>query len=343
MNSKAKKSDMTKVNMPIMQKVLNYKQFGLVFGLVILLVLAAIITPAMFTPASLISMLRNNSIYAILSIGTMFVILTGGIDLSIASTLSMTGVITSLLMSSHKTIPAFVWVIAAIFIGSICGLINGILVGKLKMIPMIATLGTMYIYRGLAFLISNGTWLFPHKFTKQYISYAQGTFLGIFNITWIMIIIFVLTGVFLAFTRPGRRIYAIGTNSGSSIIAGINVSNVKMLAYTLCGALAGLAGMLYTANHSICYYGMAEGFEMQAIAICILGGVSIVGGKGRIDGVFISVILMSVISYFISLLPGLSVWQDAIQGSIIIVAVAINVLTGRLSFKRALKERGALI
>ena len=115
------------------------------------------------------------------------------------------------------------------------------------------------------------------------------------------------------------------------------------MAFTICGALAGLSGMLYTANYSICYYGMGEGYEMQAIAICILGGVSITGGRGKIDGVIIGFLMMSVITYFISLLPGLSVWQDAIQGAIIIIAVGINLFTLRSSEKRVLKERGALI
>jgi len=115
------------------------------------------------------------------------------------------------------------------------------------------------------------------------------------------------------------------------------------MAFTICGILSGLAGMLYTANYAIGNYGMGDGYEMQAIAICILGGVSINGGKGKIDGVIIGVLMMSVIAYFISLLPGLSVWQNAIRGAIIIVAVAINLFTAKRAEQRALKERGALI
>lgn len=330
-------------NKNIIETITNYKQFGLILGLLLLLVVAFFLTPSMFTGGAILNMLKNNSIYAILAVGMMFVILTGGIDLSVASTLSMTGVITSMTMSNNPKVPSFVWVIVALVVGSICGFINGILIGKFKMVPLIATLGTMYIYRGLAFLISGGNWLFPHKFTSGYISYAQGKIFGVPNITWIAILIFVAAALFLSLTRPGRRIYAIGTNAQSSQVAGIKVGNVKVLVYTLSGMLAGLAGMLYTANYAICYYGMADGFELMAIAICILGGVSIIGGRGTVDGVVIGVIMMSVISFFIGLLPGLSVWQDAIQGAIIIIAVAINIFTGRLSIKKALKERGALI
>jgi len=327
----------------IFRKITQYRNFGLLVGMIILIILGLIITPAMFTMDSIISMLRNNSIYAILAIGMMFVLLTGGIDLSVGSTLALTGVVSSLLMSTNPGIPAVIWVLVSILIGALCGFVNGFLIGKLNMIPMISTLGTMYAFRGLAFLISGGSWLFPHLFTPGYTWYSGGNFLGIYNITWIAIILFILAAIFLSITKPGRRIYAIGTSSESSKVSGINEGNVKILSYTLCGALSGLAGMLYTANHAISFYGMAEGFEMQAIAICILGGVSIVGGKGRIDGIVISTVMMAFISYFISLLPGLSVWQDAIQGGIIIIAVVINIITLKMADKRTLKEKGALI
>ncbi|WP_457943297.1 ABC transporter permease [Caproiciproducens sp. LBM24188] len=327
----------------IFERILNYKQFGLIVALILLGLLAKFITPAMYQPASLVAMLRNNSIYAILAIGEMVVILTGGIDISIASTLSLSGVISTTLMTKNPSVPAIVWVIVSLAIGALCGLFNGFLIGKLKMTPMIATLATMYIYRGLAFLISGGVWLFPNKFTEDFTVMSQGSILGIYNITWITIILFLVAGVFLSYTQPGRRIYAVGTNVESAHVSGIKIGNVTVMSYVLCGALSGLAGVLYTANYSICYYGIADGFEMQAIAICVLGGVSLIGGTGRIDGVVIGAVLMSVISYFIGLLPGLSVWQDAIQGAIIIVAVAINIFTERMTIKRILKERGAMI
>ncbi len=224
----------------IFRKIAQYRNFGLLVGMIILIILGLIITPAMFTMDSIISMLRNNSIYAILAIGMMFVLLTGGIDLSVGSTLALTGVVSSLLMSTNPGIPAVIWVLVSILIGALCGFVNGFLIGKLNMVPMISTLGTMYAFRGLAFLISGGSWLFPHLFTPGYTWYAGGNFLGIYNITWIAIILFVLAAIFLSITKPGRRIYAIGTSSESSKVSGINEGNVKILSYTLCGALSGL-------------------------------------------------------------------------------------------------------
>ncbi|MCR1843137.1 ABC transporter permease [Murimonas intestini] len=327
----------------VFKKITGNRNFGLLVGFVVLLIVAAIITPSMYSMNSIMNMLRNNAVYALLAVGSMMVIITGGIDLSVASTLSLAGVICSSLMSSNMEVPTFVWVLLGLGIGIVCGAFNGFLVGYLKMVPIIATLGTMYIFRGFAFLASGGKWWFPHQFTEGYANFAGGRFLGIYNILWIVIIVFILAGIFLGYTAPGRRIYAIGTNKESAQVAGIKEAKVTFLAFVISGALAGLSGMLYTANYSICYYGMGESYEMTAIAICILGGVSITGGKGKIDGVIIGFLMMSVITYFISLLPGLSVWQDAIQGAIIIVAVAINIFTERAVEKRVLKERGALI
>jgi Ribose/xylose/arabinose/galactoside ABC-type transport systems, permease components len=326
-----------------MKKITGYRNFGLLIGLIALLIVAAIVTPSMYSSSSLLSMFRNNAIYGLLAVGMMFVLITGGIDLSIGSTLSLAGVISAMQMSQNQDVPVIVWVFVGLLVGLICGLINGFLIGKLKMVPMIATLGTMYIYRGGSFLFSGGEWLFPHQFTESFLNISAFKILGINGVIWFQIIALVVAGIFMNYLSAGRRIFAIGTNVESAHVAGINDGNVKMIAYGICGALAGLSGMLYTSNYAMCSYSIGEGYEMTAIAICILGGVSITGGKGTIDGVIIGALMMSIITYFISLLPGLSIWKDAIQGAIIIVAVIINVITIKTEERRALKERGALI
>lgn len=271
------------------------------------------------------------------------IILTGGIDISIGATLSLSGVVCCRLMAENPGVPGAVWVLLALVIGGICGAFNGLLVGYFKMVPMIATLGTMYAFRGFSFLFSGGQWWFPHQFTDSYLAFATKRILGIPAILWILIAVFILAFLFLGYTTRGRRIYAIGTNRESSQVAGIKEEKVTFLAMVICGMLAGLSGMLYTANYATCSYSIGDAYEMTAIAICILGGVSITGGKGKVDGVVIGFLMMAVITYFISLLPGLSVWSDAIQGAIIIAAVALNIFTERSAEKRALKERGALI
>ena len=314
-----------------MKKLLHSRNTGLIVVLILLLVMARILTPNMFSVQAIINMLQNNSVYALLAVGEMVVILTSGIDISIASLLAFVGIVTTSLSCANPGIPGVTWFILAIVLGALCGALNGALVGYLHMVPMICTLGTMYIFRGLAFAVSGGQWWFAASYLDSYRVFAIAKILGIPAIVWIAVIVMVLVGLFLGYTAPGRRIYA------------IKEPTVTFYAYIICGALAGLAGMLYTANYAGGYYGMAEGFEMTAIAICVLGGVSINGGKGRIDGVAIGVLIMCVITNFISMIPGMSVWQKALQGAIIIVAVIINYFTERTAEKRALKERGALI
>ena len=324
-------------------KITESRNFGLLLGLAVLLILAAVITPSMYSLNSILNMLQNNAVYGLLAIGEMMIILTGGIDISIGATLSLSGVVCCRLMAENPGVPGAVWVLLALVIGGICGAFNGLLVGYFKMVPMIATLVTMYAFRGFSFLFSGGQWWFPHQFTDSYLAFATKRILGIPAILWILIAVFILAFLFLGYTTRGRRIYAIGTNRESSQVAGIKEEKVTFLAMVICGMLAGLSGMLYTANYATCSYSIGDAYEMTAIAICILGGVSITGGKGKVDGVVIGFLMMAVITYFISLLPGLSVWSDAIQGAIIIAAVALNIFTERSAEKRALKERGALI
>lgn len=326
-----------------MSKILRSRNTGLILVLVILLIAAKILTPGLFSTYMIINTLQNNAIYAILAVGEFVIILTGGIDISIASQLAFVGIICTKLSCDHPTVPGIVFFLLSIVLGALCGALNGFLVGYLHMVPMICTLGTMYIFRGLAFVVSGGEWWFAAKYVQSYRWWAIGKVLGIPMIIWWTVIIMVIIGIFLAYTSAGRRIYAIGTSRESSAVAGIKEPKVTFYAYIICGILAGLAGMLNTSNYAIGYYGMGEGFEMTAIAICVLGGTAITGGKGRMDGVAIGVIIMAVVNSFISMIPGMSVWQKALQGAIIIVAVAINYFTERSAAKQALKERGALI
>ncbi len=326
-----------------MKNLLKSRNTGLIIVLILLLAVARVVTPGMFTVSSIINMLQNNCVYALLAVGEMVVILTGSIDISIASQLAFVGIVTTSLSCDNPGIPGFVWVLVALALGALCGALNGFLVGYLHMVPMICTLGTMYIFRGLAFVVSGGQWWFAAHYLDSYRFWAIHRVAGIPLLMIIVIVIMVVVGLFLSYTAPGRRIYAIGTSRESSEVAGIREGKVIFYSYIICGMLAGLAGMMYTANYAGGYYGMGESFEMTAIAICVLGGVSINGGKGRMDGVAIGVLIMAVVTYFISMIPGMSVWQKALQGGIIIVAVAINYFTERSAEKQALKERGALI
>lgn len=325
------------------KKISGYQALGLIVALIILLVSARILTPSFYSFKSVTSMLTNNAVYAILTVGIMFVLLTGGIDISIGSVLAVSGVSVTRLYLAFPQVPAFVWILVGIAIGALCGAVNGFLAGRMKIIPMIVTLGTMYAYRGLAFVISGGKWFTPDQFGEAFTALAQHKTLGLRAIILWAVAVFAVAAFFLGLIRPGRRLYAVGTGEASAVVAGIDVGKTKWLAYVLCGACAGLAGVLYASNYATVNSEIGTGYEMTAIATCILGGVSITGGRGRIDGIVISTLLMSVITYLLSLIPGFNIWQTALQGAIILIAVAVNLLNGRLTVKRELKEREALI
>ena len=326
-----------------MRKITGNKNFGLMVGLIALLILAAVITPDLYSVGSLMNMLRNNWVFVFLAVGEMIVIISGGIDISISCIMALSGCVCSLLQFNHPQVPVFLWLIVAVLVGTVCGMFNGFVVGTLKVTPMIATLGTNYIFRGLAFIISSGAWWYPHQYQMTFQNFSIGKTAGIYNIIWFAALILILAAVFLNYTTPGRRIYAVGTNKESAKVSGIRESRVMLMSYTICGAVCGLSGMLYVANFAVGNFAIGDGFEMTAIAICILGGVSIIGGQGKVGGVFIAILMMSIITSFISMLPGLSVWQDAIKGAIIIIAVGINIWTARSTRRRELKERGALL
>lgn len=323
----------------MIKNITKDRSFGLVMACLVLVVLASQLTPQLLTPNAMNDMLKNNAIAGIMAIGMMLVLITRGIDLSIAATMVFSGLIVSMLNADHPEIPVVALVAIAIAIGLVIGLYNGLLISKLKMLPIIATLSTLYVVRGLAFIVSDSRWVIPADFTDGYKAFASGEVLGINNLVITSILLFFVFFVILSYVRFGRRIYAIGSNPSSAKVSGINDTVITICVYMIMGAIAGFAGFLYTSNYAIAQSTMAMGMELDVIAICILGGVSINGGTGRISGIIVATILFALISSFLSMLSGLSIWTDAIKGVIIISAVILNIYTTRSAKKQALRER----
>ncbi len=326
-----------------MKAILRSRNIGLVIGLAIMLALAYVITPQFYDGATLVGMLQNNCIYLFLAVAEIIVIISGAIDLSGPSILALTGCLSAVIQMENPDMPAAVLILLSIAIGLACGLFNGLIVNYLRINPMIATLGTSYIIRGIAFLVSDGEWVMPHQFTENFTNLSVGKIFGVYNIIWFAAAVIIAAGIFLGYTTLGRRQYAVGSNAASAAVAGIKVKKTGVQAYMIGGAVCGLAGILYAANFAACNYQVATGYEMTAIAICILGGAGVTGGTGKISGLFLAVLMISVINSFISMLPGLSIWADAIQGFIIIAAVLINVFMARTERQRELKRRESLI
>ncbi len=323
----------------ILKGLVKDRSFGLVVACLVLLILASQLTPKLLTAGAINEMFRNNAIAGILAIGMLMVLVTRGIDLSIAATMVFSGMVISMINADYPGVPIILLVVISTAIGAIIGVYNGLLISKLKLLPIIATLSTLYVVRGLAFIVSDSRWIVPADFTDSYKSFASSNFLGVNHLIVTALILFFIFYVILFHLKFGRRIFAIGSSPKSAKVTGINDEMVTLAVYTLMGAIAGFAGFLYTSNYAIAQSTMAMGMEMDVIAICILGGVSISGGTGRISGIIISTILFAIISSFLSMLSGLSIWTDAIKGIIIIGAVILNIYTSRMAKHRALAQR----
>lgn len=284
-------------------------------------------------------LLQNYSYIMVLSFGMLLVLLIGGIDIAIGATMAFSAMSTCLMMRDGFITSAPLAYGMSIVIGLVCGLVIGLVVSKGKVIPIIATLGAQYIFRGLTYYVSDSDWVSRDEMLTTYTQFAQGQFLGINNLFWIVIAVFVLFLVFLKWTGFGRQIYAVGSNPDAAKISGINIDRVKIIVYAINGAIAGLAGAMYTSLYTSAQGNMADSVEMDVIAACVIGGVSLNGGQGNALGVLLGAFTIAIISKSLSLVGIDAFWQQALKGAIILLAVLINVIVQRRSDRKALEGR----
>lgn len=317
------------------------RELALLSLIVVIAVVVQFRTGGIFlSQSNIYDLLRETSILLMVSLGMMVVIISGGIDLSIGSVMALSGMLGAMILRDNKDISLVLLFLIAIGIGSICGLINGLVVSKIFIYPIIATLGTQYIFRGTIYLFSHGSWVPQVDMTPEFISITTTDFLGINALVWIASIIGLLSFFFLRYTRVGRNIFAIGNSEESAAITGIQTSRVKTFAYIICGAICGLAGLLWVTKYGNAQSESCAGYEIGIIAAVVLGGVSISGGVGTVFGVVLGAILMGTLNNILPLIQVSSYWQMAIKGFIILASVIINALTQRSMNKQALKRRG---
>ncbi len=291
------------------------------------------------TAENLSDMFTETSVLAICAVGMMFVMVTGGIDLSIGAIMALGAMAGCSVLKNNPGIPTIAVVTIAMAVGTVSGFLNGVLVSKLKILPIIATLGTMNIYRGITYLVANGSWVKQQEMGSNFLSLATGKVLGINNLILIALVVYIAAAFFMTQTRAGRKIYAVGNSEESARVSGIKTDNTLILVYTLLGVIAGLAGTLY-----VCKYGVAQGetctgYEMNVIAACVLGGVSVNGGTGRVPGVLLGAVLLGILNNAMPLIHVSSFWQEAIRGLIILLSIAANSLIQRNVEMKALRRR----
>ncbi|MDR1952716.1 MAG: ribose ABC transporter permease [Elusimicrobiota bacterium] len=295
-------------------------------GLLLLCVAIAFVSPDFRTTGNFLIILRQTSINFIIALGMTLVILTGGIDLSVGSILAFSSAVSAWLLASGYH--AGLAICAALLIGAACGLINGIFISYGKLQPFIMTLVSMTIFRGLTLVFTDGRPINAgENLTFEFV--GNGYIFGIPFPIILMIFLFALAYYLLNWTRFGRYIYAIGGNEDASRLAGINVEINKTAVYIACGILSAIAGIILTSRLAGAQPTAGTGYELDAIAAAVVGGTSLAGGIGNIQGTFAGALIIGVLSNALNLLKVSSYYQTIVKGLVILIAVLIDQPFGR--------------
>jgi erythritol transport system permease protein len=324
-------------------RVLLFKSRALI-ALILLVIVFASLSPAFLTTGNLLILAKHVAINAILAIGMTYVILTGGIDLSVGSIVGLAAMIAGGLINQGLVLKPFgiivyfnvgMIILITLLAGILIGGLNGWLITKFKLAPFIATLGVMYVARGLALLRSNGA-TFPNLVGDAALGntgfqlLGSGMLLGIPVPIWLMILLGVI-GIIIANKTPfGRKVYAIGGNERAAELSGIRVNRIKLSVYLISGFCAALTGLIIASQLLAAHPATGESFELNAIAAVVLGGTSLSGGRGTVGGTLIGAFVIGVLSDGLVLLGVSEFWQIVIKGIVIILAVVIDQLQQRL-------------
>lgn len=295
---------------------------GPFIGLFLIIAVISILNPDFLSTSNLLNVLRQVSINALIAFGMTFVILTGGIDLSVGAILAFSGAVTaSLLASGMDPILA---ILIGLLVGAGLGAINGIIIAKGKVAPFIATLATMTIYRGATLMFTDGRPVSNLGDSSVFQMIGGGYFFGIPMPVITMLVSFVILYFILKKTTFGRRVYAVGGNEEASILSGIKVDRIKIYVYSLTGFLAAVAGVILTSRLNSAQPTAGTMFELDAIAAVVLGGTSLTGGRGWIVGTLIGALIIGVLNNGLNLLGVSSFFQQVVKGSVILLAVLLD-------------------
>jgi rhamnose transport system permease protein len=317
----------------------NARELGLLLFIILLGIVVQIRNPVFLSSFNLTALLTNTSILGILAVGMMLVLVTRGIDLSVGAIIAFSGMVTSMTVMANPGLNPVLAMLEGLALGMAVGMVTGALVAYFNILPIIASLGMMNVVRGLTYVVSGGRWVSSYQMSAGFKGLATGKILGVNNLIVITAVVYVIAWYFIGHTRTGRRIYAVGSNPAAAEVSGLPRRRLVFLAYAIMGALAGLAGVLWAAKFASAQGNTAIGYELQVIAACILGGVSINGGIGKLSGLILGVLLLGLLNNALPLINISPFWQMGIQGFTIIAAVITNVLVRRRSQHRALVRR----
>ena len=300
----------------------NGRQLGTFAGLIVVTAVFWILSPYFLTVSNVMNIAEQTSINAVIAVGMTFVIIAAGIDLSVGSIVALSGVVLAGALQSN--IPMAFSILLGLGVGALCGLSNGLLISYGRLPPFIATLGMMSVARGAALFYTDGRPV--SGFSPEFRSIATGEIAHIPSPVIIMIVLYVLAYGVLNRTKLGRYTYAIGGNEEAANLSGINTRMIKTTIYGLCGMLSGLAAVILTARLNSAQPIAGMMYELDAIAAVVIGGTSLLGGEGKITGTLIGVLIMGILRNGLNLLGLSSFTQQVVIGSVIILAVLIDMM-----------------
>jgi len=312
----------------------------LVLALILIIGIAAIgaYQPAFLAWGNISDMLTETSVLFMMALAQMVVILTRGIDLSVAANLALSGMVAALVSQYYPEVPLILMILTAIVTGLFLGMINGALIAYLGIPPIVVTLGTLAVFRGMIIIIAGGDQVNASEMGVTFQAFPKQVWLGLTSPVWISIIVALLFWVFLSFTHAGRGLYAVGGNPVAARYCGIDQRRQDLLAYALSGAVAGLCGYLWVARYGVAYSEIASGYELTVIAACVIGGVSIGGGIGTVSGTLLGALFLGIVMTALPVMQISPFWQMAISGAVILAAVVINARAERRPDKLILPE-----
>jgi rhamnose transport system permease protein len=322
-----------------MNKLLTLKREGALLLIIVLIALAVgSRAPVFLTWRNGMDIANDSAILAILVMGQMLVLLTRGVDLSAASNLALTGMVCALAGRTWPGLGIGTLLLLAVTVGTLLGALNGWLITRFDLPPIVVTLGTLSAYRGAIFVASKGAWVSDQDIHLAIKGLPREQWLGLPALVWIAFVVVLAAAFFLRWRREGREVYALGGDPHAAAYVGIPVKQRLLMVYALSGMLAGLAGLLWVGRYAIAFTELAAGYELTVIAACVIGGVSIGGGVGNVLGAVLGVIFIGVINGALPVIQVSPFWQQAIAGFVILVSVTLNAGAQRRAGRQILER-----
>lgn len=303
-------------------------------------VLVGLITPSFFSFKTLDTIWHDSALLLTLALVQMLIIMSRGIDLSVASNLALSGMLVALLSQHFPQLPIFVLLLVGAVAGSVLGTINALLITGFKLPPIVATLGTMSVFRGLIYVVSEGKWITSKDLPQHVMDFPNQRFLGLTTLQWEFLLVLAVFFLIVHHSRFGREVRAYGGNPSASKYVGISEHHRVFSLYVLSGLVSGMVGVLWVARYAIAYTEVAQGFELQVVAACVLGGVSIAGGVGTVPGTMLGTLFLVGLYNALPVVGISPFWQMALVGLAILVAVVVNQGARKQLGKNILQKAG---